>query len=645
MAIGAHISVTAIVTAEIGRLGTPALIGLGDDTGGIAVRLPSGTDGFPRGTLLEVSGTLAAPYGQLEIRTAASGVRAIGSGAVPIPFAAPTGALDESVEGRLVTATGIVTSKPKKSSGGDLTIVLERPASAPIKVIADASSQLVREAFTVGATYRVTGIVGQRATKKDAPDGYRVCLRDAGDVVAMAGVAGPPGTVPPVSPGTPGASGPQATSGAVQSLVISIATALRRVDQTVAIEGIVTAPATLLDSTGRRIVVQDGSAAIELLLPSGTDAPVVGARIRAQGRVGLAYGAPRLRADALDILASGPRPSPLSLRKAPDVAQEWQLVSITGRIDDVKKLGDRWRAELLVSGASVVVVGQPGSGIAVGTLVEGRMASIVGIVRRPYPTASDRRFAITPRTPADLRVLGAPAAGGDGSSVSGGAPVDSNGAAAQSSPQTADATANADLIDLASFSGRMVRVGGLVVDLRPDGLLLDDGTTIGLIVLRGAALELLPLLEPDDAINAVGHVERVADGLAVVVDQAGGIIQAGDPVAPVLDDGGPADDQGATNPGAAPSAPSETSKQQAGLFDGSTGFGAGLAGVAGLGTLICLSLASLMVTLGRRAHARRQTAARVAARVAAFEASPGRPSEPPLAPRSSERGDSTIHAA
>ena len=58
-----------------------------------------------------------------------------------------------------------------------------------------------------------------------------------------------------------------------------------------------TAPATLLDATGRRIVVQDASAAIELLLPSDSGAPPVGSRIHAEGQVGLAYGAPRLRAE------------------------------------------------------------------------------------------------------------------------------------------------------------------------------------------------------------------------------------------------------------------------------------------------------------------------------------------------------------
>ena len=205
MALGAEVRVAAVVTAENGRLGTPGLIAVGDDTGGIAVRLPRGIDGFPRGTLLRVTGTLAAPYGQLEIRAAADGVRAIGSQLLPAPIELGPSGLDDTVEGRLVTVTGFVSAKPGRSSGGDLTIVLDRPGAPSLKVVADASSQITAGAFTVGATYRVVGVVGQRATRKGALDGYRICPRDSADVVALVGV-GAPGTGPG-SAGSPRAGG------------------------------------------------------------------------------------------------------------------------------------------------------------------------------------------------------------------------------------------------------------------------------------------------------------------------------------------------------------------------------------------------------------------------------------------------------
>jgi outer membrane biosynthesis protein TonB len=635
MPIGARVSVEATVTSEVGRLGTSALTAVADETGGIAIRLPANSAGYPRGTLLRVTGTLAAPYGQLEIKAAADGVQVIGTSAVPASMEVGLAALDESWEGRLVTATGTVAGRPKRSSGGDLTIMLERPGSAAFKVIADASSLVAADAFTVGGSYRLTGVVGQRASKKGALDGYRICLRDPVDVVALVG----PG-VPGSSPAPGGSSGVDGDRGAAPSALaaIRIADALDRVDQVAAIEAIVTAPAALLDATGRRIVVQDASGAIELFLPIGTDAPAVGTRVRAEGLVGRAYGAPRLRADVVTILGQGQPPEPLVLRAAPTVAHEWALVTVTGRIDEVRKLGDRWRAEVLLAGKRVVVVGQPGSGIDVGSVVEGRMARVTGIVRRPYPTAADQRYAITPRTAADLRILGA-AATGDPGTGSNGTPPGSTGRGASGVPPSAGltlaGTVDADLIDLAAYEGQTVRVGGLVVDLRSDGLLLDDGTGVGLVILRGLALELLPLLEPDDAINVIGRVDVLAEGPAVVVEDPGAIIQAGDPVAAT---GAPRDPAGA-GPGLTSTTPIATSSTQlAGLVDSPAGI---LGGLAGLGTLIVLSLASLAVTLGRRAHARRLVEARIAARVDAFGATAG----PPRGPRFDEHDRSTLNSA
>jgi len=593
MPMGTRVRVAGVITAELGRLGTPALIAIGDDSGGIAVRLPAGAAGFPRGTLVTVGGTLAAPYGQLEIRPTDDGVQADGSGQLPVVIGAPPDGLDEADEARLETASGTVSAKPKRSSGGDLTIVLDRPGAASIKLLADASSQLAADVFEVGATYRVVGVVGQRASKKGALDGYRICLRDAADIVATLGTVGSDDQGGPAgSPGSSQLGGPSFGS------VISVSAALVRLDQTVAIEAVVTAPSALLDSTGRRIVVQDASAAIEVLLPIDTEAPRVGTRIRAQGQVGLAYGAPRLRVDVLAVLGPAPSVVPLTLRRPPGLADEWRLVTITGRINDVRKLGERWRAEILVGSARVVVVGQPGSGIAVDDLAEGRMARVTGIVRRPYPTATDQSYAITPRTRSDLDILGAAVvagrstSGSEGNGNPGTAPD-----AAGASPAGTEAR-DADLADLATMIGRTVRVGGLVLDLRSDGVVLDDGTAVGVIVLRGTAAALLPLLEPDDAINAIGRVELQADGPVVVVDDPGAIVQAGDPTAAATVA------EAATTPppraGEAPAGPlaSATSAgQRAGLLDGPIGVG------AGLGTLIAFSLLSLAITVARRAQA------------------------------------------
>ena len=626
--VGRVVRTTGVVIAEEGRLGTPTLLAIGDANAGLVVHLADGSGSFARGTRLDVAGKLAAPYGQLEIRPAKADVRAVGTGTVPAPMTVPSSGLAEPIEGRLVTTTGILVAKPKKATTGDLTFTLERDGAASVKVMADTSSRITVATLKLGATYRVTGIVGQRATHSGALDGYRIWVRDAADVLVVAGATASPGASP--GPGSP-------PPGTAAITTVSIARALKITDRAIAIDATVTAPATLLDSSGRRIVVQDASAAVELLLPTGSAAPPVGSRIHAEGRIGVAYGAPRLRVDRFTLSGSGSVPAPLVLHGMPGAAHEWQLVSVSGRVVSVNKLGDRWRAEIAVGKDHAVVVGQPGAGIPVTTLVEGRTATVTGIARRPAPTASDHRFAVTPRFPADLRVAsGVDSTSATGAASHGGATTPSSSSASGSPGTAAAAAPDADLDGLAAYSGEMVRVGGLVVDLRPDGFTLDDGTAIGRIVLRGAALELLPLVEPDDALNAIGRVEAVTDGFVVVVEDPAGIILAGDPVAA----GGPL--ASATTGDAQPSGDGDPAAAATSRL---AGFGAAPwpvdAGTAGLGTLFAISALSVAVTVFRRSRSRRRLAARIAGRLASFATPTGGSGEPIAA----ERGPSTNHAA
>lgn len=614
--LGTRVATTGVVVAEAGRLGTPALIAIGDASAGLVVRGPSGAGTIARGTLLEVAGKLAAPYGQLEIRPTEADVRIIGTGPLPSPTTVGAAGLTEADEGRLVTTTGRLEMKPTRTAAGDITIVLVPDGGAPVKVMADVSSGITVGSLQVGATYRIVGFVGQRATRSGALDGYRIWVRDAADLVVV---------------GTPGASvgpssSPAPSGGAAAVATMTISRALLITDRAIAIEAVVTAPAALFDASGRRIVVQDGSGAVEVLLPTGSTAPTVGTRIRAEGRMGVAYGAPRLRAERIDVMGSASSPAALVLHGLPGEAHEWRLVTISGRVMSVHKLGDRWRAEIRIGAHDAVVVGQPGAGIASTVLVEGRVASVTGIVRRPYPNASDRRFAVTPRTPADVSVAGRAGVGSD--DESGSSPAASAGASG-GDPSVPDA----DLVDLAAFVGRTVRVGGLVVDLHADGFTLDDGTAVGRVVLRSAAIDALALVEPDDALNVIGRVESTDDGPVVVVDDPGRVILAGDPVAQAS----PAEASPATA-GVAPSIPADGTGRFAGLGGGPLPLDAG---AAGLGTLLAISAASLAVTVLRREHARRRLAARIAGRLATFAG----PSEAPTASTSPERGPSTSHSA
>ncbi len=610
--IGTVVSARAVVTAEVGRTGTPQLLAIGDATGGIAVRLPAGTAAPPRGTFLVVKGPLAAPYGQLEIRPAAGGIVTDGVGALPDPVDVGGTGLGEATDGRLLVVTGRLAKRPTKATSGDLTLDLERPGMASVRVMSDASSGIVTGAFQVGATYRVVGIGGQRATRSGALDGYRLWARDAADIVRTAG--------PDPSPsGSPGSSSTPKPSGARSpspkptptTATMTIAQARLVIDQKVAIVGIVTAPATLLDASRRLIVVQDQTGAIEVRLPD-TAAPPIGTRLRVEGKAGRAYGAPRIAADDVKRLGSASVPAPVLLYGAPTEAHEWRLVTVRGRIDSVHKLGDRWRAELVVGGDRVVVTGQSGAGIPVASVPTGHLATVTGIVRRPYPSATDRRFAILPRGGADLRVdpggspgsgTAPPTGGGAGTGTTPGRPP----AGGTSGSDVATPTPDANLADLETLAGRTVRVGGLVADLLPGGFTLDDGTATGPVTLEGPAADLLPLIAPGDAINVTGRIESTDRGWTVVVTDPAGIVLAGDPVA----SGSPG---GATAGGSAvpavTSTPTEIRSAGLGPLPGLD------AGVAGVGTLVALSAASLAATILRRRHLRRLLTARMAMRLA-----------------------------
>jgi hypothetical protein len=274
-------------------------------------------------------------------------------------------------------------------------------------------------------------------------------------------------------------------------------------------------------------------------------------------------------------------------------------VRATGVVSDVHKLGDRWRAELTVGGTKIPVAGLSGSGIESAALIDGRTTTIIGIARRPYPTASDRRFAIAPRSRSDVTVVAAPAGAGGGQGA--GNPGSSSAAGSETESSLASPI-DADVAALGQHVGAYVRVGGLVVELLADGVTLDDGTGVGHISLVKAAADYLPLLEPGDAINAIGRVERRDGDYVVIVEDAAGISRVGDPV------GGTA-----ASPWAALASGSPTEPAHATVTDPLSVSAPGIAGLASIGVV---TLASVGVTLLRRRWMRRQLLARVAARLA-----------------------------
>jgi hypothetical protein len=581
MPIGSVVLVGGVVTAEAGRLGAPALIAIDDGSAGIVVKLPPGAAAPARATWIEARGTLAAPYGQLELRARADGFTTLAPRALPAAIEIDGAELGEPVEGRLVTFRATIKAKPKSAKSGDLSIAATAADGTSVRVLADASSRLSVAAFARGESYVLTGIAGQRATRKNALDGYRVWLRDGDDVELMDDADGPAATRSSSASPAAGLPGP-----------VPIARALLARSGPVTVEGVVTVDALVLDATGRRIVVEDGSAAVEVLVPADAAPPGMGSRVSVSGTMTRAYGAPRLRATGLLTLGPGLPRSPIDLRGAPGPAHEWRLVRLSGTIVEVHRLGSRWRIELQAGRARIPVAGLSGARIPVTLFVEGRRATVVGFVRRAHPSAKDRRLSLVPRSPADVAVGRAEAARPSTAPRGGRRGTQPPAGGPPAGP------IDVDLARLADHVGETVRVGGLIVDLTATGASLDDGTAVAGIVLEGEAAAYVPLLEPGDAINVTGRVERRAEELVVALRDPAGLARVGDLAA------APSDPPAAVpepEPRPAPAAPRAAS---------SDAFGLGIPGSAGVASLVLISLASVGVTLLRQRRLRHALLAR-----------------------------------
>ncbi len=347
----------------------------------------------------------------------------------------------------------------------------------------------------------------------------------------------------------------------------------------------------------------------------------MGTRLRVTGKVDTYYGAPQLDVDSQPTVSGQGPASPLLLRRVPVEADEWSLIRVTVRIGTVSKSGDAWRAEVtLSSGASMPVVGLAGSGIASTALIEGRDATLTGIVKRAYPTASDQRFALVPRSTADI-VLGAvpqpspvPVATSGGSAASVRPPASSSqvrgsdpplpdqSAAASSDAVAGNGAAVSTTIDgLPSLVGQRVRVGGRITTV--DGAIasLSDGTGQTSLRFMSAADAATVALAPDDLVNVIGwDAERDIGGTEVVVTAAADVSRP-----PVLGTGANADPSSDATHAASPD-PIATVDQ--GLDAGSDGTPEETpgVGVVATGLAAALAAAGLMLLAGAATYLRRR---------------------------------------
>ena len=497
--LGSRVTVRGVVTVGPGWILGDTTIALQDASGGIYVRLVDPPlDLVVPGRVLQVDGTLASPYGNLELRPVTTGIQILDMDVPPAPRALTVSEIGEANEGVLARVEATVTTI-EPSSTGSLTLIVE-DVSGQGRVYGHAPLGLTRGDFSVGQRIAVIGLVGDRLAL------YRLWPRGKFDIDVLEDAPTPtpspshtptptPSRTPSPTPSrtpTPATHTPTPTHTASPmpggGTVISIADALRRQGQTVTIDGSVTTRPGLLDSDGVRVTVQDSSAAILVRLPSDFGAQI-GQRLRVSGEIGTYYGAPQMTAEVAARVGDS-SVDPLSVRTAPFAAAlEWRLVTISGQVESVHRDGDSWRAEITLSGGTVPVVGISRSGIDSTALIEGRSATVVGIVKRAYPTASDQRFAIVPRTTADIR-LGAdqadpshttaePGSTDDPGEVIGPWPTNGDpGATSATGGSTSQPSMGptTSLADLASHQGERVTIGGTVTAIDGARLTIDDGS-------------------------------------------------------------------------------------------------------------------------------------------------------------------------
>ena len=515
MPIGERVAVEGTVTVPVGRLLGPAMTFLQDGTGGLAVRLPNGFDvnSIQPGVILQVSGGLANPYANLELRAAApADVVLLGRGGVPNPVTLTSTGLAETREGELARISGIV-ERVESGSSGSLAITI-RDNGGEARIFAFGAADISRGRVASGSRLTATGVVGQRESASGVGDGYRLWPRGPADLVLEAAPpTARPGPTPaprPTPTGRPGSGDPSRETVRIGSV---------RDGTTVTVQGTITTPVGLLDGESRRVIIADSSGAILVRFPDGASVPPVGTRIRATGEVGTWFGGLQLATTDVPRTLGRTSARPVVLRRAPGAADEWRLVRLTVRITDLARSGATWRAEAsLGAGGSLPIVGVTGAEIPSTALGEGQSATITGIVRRAYPTATDQRFGLVPRSVRDIELGRDPGSVGHTPDPGEEAPGEDAGAGPSEDP----AIATGEVIDttldaLTRLAGRHVRVSGALRQVDSALLTIDDGSATALVRLLDREATFQPPLAPGEVLNVTGTVaERDVGGWEVV---------------------------------------------------------------------------------------------------------------------------------
>ena len=176
-------SVVGIVTAPPRIFSTTRTsMYIQDETGGINVYYSGSYIDFNVGELVRVKGTILQYNGLTEISpTLSTDLVRLGSGFNVEPMRLEEGrAMNESLEGLLVTVQGTVANSPY-ASGSGMSFTLYN-GMTPIDVYVYNTTGINLTSITPGSVYKVTGVVGQYDATTPYSSGYQILPRFQEDI-------------------------------------------------------------------------------------------------------------------------------------------------------------------------------------------------------------------------------------------------------------------------------------------------------------------------------------------------------------------------------------------------------------------------------------------------------------------------------
>lgn len=362
---GQTVTVQATITWAPGY--DDAVIFFQDGTGGMSVFDFNLPDGLAIGDRIEITGTKGAFRGEVQLSPVLT-IEVLGNVGPPAPIPVTADEIDSGdFAGRLVSADGVVQSVDVLDFGNQL-VTLEDGDGNVFTVFADSRTGVEADAWEVGATFGVTGVIG--TDDRNVPI-HRIEVRSPDDVQR---------------------------GGAT----VDIATARGNIGSTVVVEGIVTWQTQWDD---RVFFFQDGTAGISAFFSGAPELPR-GSRIRVRGEVSTFGGETQISPDEVEILATEPVPAPRGVTgtQINDGLFQGELVTVTGEIQTVEIVNSFGTQAVTIrdgAGTDFTVFADNRTGTVEGDWTVGALVRVTGVLGTDDDETPPSRLEL--REPSDIQ--------------------------------------------------------------------------------------------------------------------------------------------------------------------------------------------------------------------------------------------------